>query len=68
MRSIHLLVLKWNKPLCLQIQHSVQGADPEVGPEPLQHHGHHRELDDRPEPLDLPGGRVRGRGHRQAAP
>ena len=41
-----------------QVQRSVQGQDPAVGPQAQQHHRHHWELDASTEPLDLPGGGV----------
>lgn len=51
----------------LQVQCSVQAGHPAVGPEALQHHRGHREVVVGSKPLDLPGGCVRGRRHRQAA-
>lgn len=51
----------------LEVQRSLQAVHPAVDPEAVQHHGDHREVAVGAKPVDLPGGRVRRGGHRQAA-
>lgn len=63
-----LLIITIIKISPLQIQRPIPEADPEVGERPWEHKRRLGALVVRAEPVGLPGGRVRGWGHCQAAP